>query len=155
MTENDSERPQAPGKDRNEAPIKTIKPSETVVINDTAIPVRAYMHRRHDGCVTIDATAYENPRKLVDWDDVIDQADWLEKGIAEWREYARATGAQNVTLKAQNKLLLEAVDRLTFAAMCRENTMGDPCRLIEVKAELSDAAEHGRALAALVKGGAA
>jgi hypothetical protein len=35
--------------------------------------------------------------------------------------------------------LLRALKRLSFAAMCRDNTMGDPCRLLEVKAELAAA----------------
>lgn len=42
-----------------------------------------------------------------------------------------------------------ALERLSFAAMCRDNTMGDPSRLIEVKAELSAANEQ--AIAAIAK----
>jgi hypothetical protein len=45
--------------------------------------------------------------------------------------------------------LLAALERLSVAAMCRDNTMGDQCRLIEVKAEL--AAANTQAIAALAK----
>jgi hypothetical protein len=41
--------------------------------------------------------------------------------------------------------LLEALTRLEFAAQCRDNTSGDPCRLLAVKAELANAAEQARA----------
>lgn len=40
--------------------------------------------------------------------------------------------------------LLEALARLEFAAQCRDNTMGDPSRLIQVKAELASAARQAR-----------
>lgn len=42
-------------------------------------------------------------------------------------------------LEKQCVALLAALERLSFAAMCRENTAGDPCRLIQVQAELSAA----------------
>lgn len=53
---------------------------------------------------------------------------------------------------------LEALARLSFAAGCRESTMGSPCRLIEVKAELADAAKQAcsilaKAHAVLAKAG--
>lgn len=41
--------------------------------------------------------------------------------------------------------LLEALSRLEFAAQCRDNTSGDPCTLLAVKAELANAAEQARA----------
>lgn len=45
--------------------------------------------------------------------------------------------------------LLAALKRLSLAASCRENTMGDPCRLFEVKAEL--AAANQQAIATIEK----
>lgn len=50
---------------------------------------------------------------------------WLEGRVAE--------------LEEDRDALLAALERLSFAAMCRDNTMGDQCRLIEVKAELAAA----------------
>lgn len=47
--------------------------------------------------------------------------------------------------------LCAALDRLARAAECREYTMGDPCRLIEVKAELEAAAKAARAILAKVR----
>ena len=44
--------------------------------------------------------------------------------------------------------LLEALKALVTAAEHRENTMGDPCRLIEVKANLESAAKAARAVIA-------
>lgn len=54
----------------------------------------------------------------------------------------------------QRDKLLAALKRLSFAAMCRDNTMGDPCRLIEVKAELLAANAQAIAAIAKVEGGA-
>ncbi len=47
-------------------------------------------------------------------------------------------------LEAQRDTLLAALRRLESAAQCRDNTMGDQCRLIEVKAELANAAKNAR-----------
>ena len=41
--------------------------------------------------------------------------------------------------------LLAALERIALAAECRDNTAGDPIRLIAVKAELAAAARHARA----------
>ena len=49
------------------------------------------------------------------------------------------------TIEQQHSQLLEALTRLEFAAQCRDNTLGDPCRLLEVKAELAEAAAQARA----------
>lgn len=57
-------------------------------------------------------------------------------------------------LVKQRDGLLAALERLSFAAMCRDNTMGDPCRLIEVKAELRAANEQANASIASVRGAA-
>ena len=57
-------------------------------------------------------------------------------------------------LEIQRDGLVSALDRLIFAAQCRDNTTGDPCRLIEVKAELAAAAENASNVVASVKGGA-
>lgn len=54
--------------------------------------------------------------------------------------------------KAQDDLLA-VLERLAWAAACRENTMGDPCRLLEVQAELREAAASARETIARVKEG--
>lgn len=65
-------------------------------------------------------------------------------------------GAGLAERKANSRLiaaapdLLAALDRLTFAAECRDNTAGDAARLIQVKAELRSAAEQARAAIAKV-----
>lgn len=56
------------------------------------------------------------------------------------------------TIEQQHNQLLEALTRLEFAAQCRDNTLGDPCRLLQVKAELAAAAEQARAAIAKAKG---
>lgn len=69
--------------------------SDHVTINETEIPVRAYLHRTAGTCVTAavpgSESVYENPRKLVAWEDCSDQVEWLEKGVAEWRYVAIRT----------------------------------------------------------------
>jgi len=57
-------------------------------------------------------------------------------------------------LRLQRYELLTALERLSFAAACRDNTMGDQCRLIEVKAELAAENRHAQEAIANVKGGA-
>lgn len=52
----------------------------------------------------------------------------------------------------QRDELLAALDRLAFAAECRDNTTGDQCRLIEVRAELAAAAANARAVIAAATG---
>lgn len=59
----------------------------------------------------------------------------------------------NASLIAAAPDLMEAIVRLEFAAQCRDNTMGDPCRLIAVKAELAAAAAQARAAIAKATGG--
>ena len=55
---------------------------------------------------------------------------------SDWEmQYERAE-AERDRLKAVNAKLLAALDRLIFAAECRDNTMGDQSRLIDVKASL-------------------
>ena len=61
--------------------------------------------------------------------------------------------AYNARLIAAAPDLMEAIVRLEFAAQCRDNTMGDPCRLIAVKAELAAAAAQARAAIAKATGG--
>lgn len=53
--------------------------------------------------------------------------------------------AEIARLTVENTRLRETLGRLAFAAQCRESTMGDPCRLLEVKAELAAAAKQARA----------
>ena len=66
------------------------------------------------------------------------------------RRSAEETAA-NCRLMAAAPDLLKALTRLEFAAQCRDNTLGDPCRLLDVKAELAAAAEQARA--AIAKAG--
>ena len=51
----------------------------------------------------------------------------------------------NAALIAAAPELLAALSRLTDAAASRENTMGDPIRLLNVQAELRDATTNARA----------
>lgn len=55
-------------------------------------------------------------------------------------------------LVAQRDGLLEALQSLVFAADCRDNTMGGPCRLIEVRAGLASAANRAREVIAKARG---
>ena len=67
---------------------------------------------------------------------------------------ARQFEVGDLTLIAAAPDLLAALERLTFAADCRESTMGDPCGLLAAKAELSAAAKAARvAIAAARNGG--
>ena len=60
----------------------------------------------------------------------------------------------NARLIAASPKLFAALVRLETAARHRNNTMGDPSRLIEVTAELNDAAEEARAvITEVMKGG--
>lgn len=54
-------------------------------------------------------------------------------------ELIEQAAAELRRLHTLNQELLVSLSRLSFAAMCRDNTSGDPCRLIEVKAELQAA----------------
>ena len=63
-----------------------------------------------------------------------------------------SSGYANARLIAAAPELLEALARLEFAAQCRDNTMGDPSRLIQVKAELASAARQARAAIAKATG---
>ena len=64
----------------------------------------------------------------------------------------RAESLANAVLIAQAPALLAALERLCFAAECRDNTMGDPCRLLEVKAALLAASQEARDVIAAAKG---
>jgi hypothetical protein len=68
---------------------------------------------------------------------------------------ARSAYQTACELAKQRDELLSALERLSFAALCRDSAMGDQCRLIEVRAELD--AANAQAIAALgkVKGGTA
>ena len=56
-------------------------------------------------------------------------------------------------LRAAAPDLLEALERLVFAAECRDNTSGDAVRLVEVKTELAAAAKQARIVIAKATGG--
>jgi hypothetical protein len=53
-------------------------------------------------------------------------------------------------LEQQRDALLDAIKRLSFAAACRDNTMGDPIRAMEVRAELMAANKRAREVIANV-----
>ncbi len=73
------------------------------------IAVVAYMHPTHNGCVTVDPTAYQEPRKLVLLNDVIDKIEYLEAGLGEWRTYAVDAGRQLAAARKE-------IERLKAAA---------------------------------------
>lgn len=54
--------------------------------------------------------------------------------------------------KSQRDELLAALQRLSFAAMSRDNTMGDPSALLAAKAELHAANQQARAAIAKATG---
>lgn len=58
-----------------------------------------------------------------------------------------------IELEKQRDNLLAALERLSFAALCRDSTMGDQCRLIEVRAELAAANKQAMEAIAIAKGG--
>lgn len=61
----------------------------------------------------------------------------------------------SATFRRQRDELLAALERLSFAAMCRDSTMGDPCRLIEVRAELAAANKQACVTIDSIRGSAA
>lgn len=64
----------------------------------------------------------------------------------------RATAKATAQLWATASRMLCALKRLELAASNRENTMGDPIRLLDVKAELAAASEVARAVIAKAEG---
>lgn len=79
-------------------------------------------------------------------------ASWSNKKVSPrelWGSVADDREQANASLISSAPDILAALERLSFAAECRDNTMGDPCRLIEVKAEL--AAANRQAIAAITK----
>ena len=80
------------------------------------------------------------PIELADW------ADWFCRNVKDPQDFRWQAMADMATelrlLHGQKQELLDALKQLSFAAMCRDNTMGDPCRLITVKAELASANKY-------------
>lgn len=70
------------------------------------------------------------------------------------REKTAFSERQRISSEAIS-VLMAALERLSFAAECRDNTMGDQCRLIEVKAELAAANKQAVVVISNMKGGAA
>lgn len=68
------------------------------------------------------------------------------------RDIAVCYDKKDAPLVAAAPDLLEACQRIEFAARCRESTQGDPCRLLEVQAELRAAATQARAAIAKAEG---
>jgi hypothetical protein len=60
------------------------------------------------------------------------------------RDYHYLQVLSNAKLIAAAPELLAALRALTTAAEHRDNTMGDPCRLLECKANLESAAKNAR-----------
>lgn len=116
------------------------------------------MSKHTPGPWTIGEVSYKKQR--VDIDSLCSDP---KLGHQEWHGLARAYGSKEMpeegsaTMLANARLiaaapeLLAALTRLEFAAQCRDNTLGDPCRLLEVKAELAEAAAQARA--AIAKAG--
>jgi hypothetical protein len=66
-----------------------------------------------------------------------------------------ATMEANARMFCAATELLAALKRLSFAASCRDNTSGDPIRVMEVRAELAEATLQAAAAIAKAEGGAA
>lgn len=64
---------------------------------------------------------------------------------------AAANPAAMLEFISQYEELLAALKQITDAADCRDNTMGDACRLITVKADLASAAKNAREVIAKVE----
>ena len=103
----------------------------------------------------INRSEYKEARRLLR-----DNGDYAYRWIAQEHghpivEELRVGGAideHDARLIAAAPDLLAALERLSFAAECRDNTMGDACRLIEVKAELASANQQARAAIAKATG---
>lgn len=63
-----------------------------------------------------------------------------DRGVVDQRDRRPA-------MASRDEQLLAALKRLSAAALARDATMGDPCRLLEVRAELADA--NRQAMAAI------
>lgn len=97
--------------------------------------------------------SYDGPLTTEQKDCVVLALDG-ETDIATLEQEARQMRARMQRLEAENAGLVAALDRLIFAAQCRDNTCGDPCRLIEVKAELAAAAGNAQAALSSARGAA-
>lgn len=73
--------------------------------------------------------------------------------ICRFKSYTDAYPSMGeMNLMAAAPELLAALERIALAAECRDNTAGDPSRLIEVKAELAAAAAHAHTIIKKAKG---
>jgi len=79
-------------------------------------------------------------------------ADSREAVVAAWNRRQTVKPSDGSTtavvetvrrLEQENERLRIALRRLVFAGLCRDNTEGDPIRLIEVRTELREAVFHG------------
>ena len=60
-----------------------------------------YLHRTANGCFSVDPLTYERPRELVLRSAAEDRIEYLELGLAEWRELALMREAQVKFLKSE------------------------------------------------------
>jgi hypothetical protein len=84
-----------------------------------------------------------------------DGLDFYDAGVASIRDALTAAykaGRGSAETPKPEPTVIAALERLILAAECRENTMGDPCRLIDVQAELREAAAHARVAVANTRG---
>lgn len=65
------------------------------------------------------------------------------------QDVADKAAAELRRLHAQRDAMLAAIQRLSFAAMSRDNTMGDPSSLLAAKAELQAANKQAIAVIAM------
>ena len=74
-------------------------------------------------------------------------ADYPSPGGPEYK-----AAVANATLIAAAPAMLQALERLSAAALARDNVMGDPCALLAAKAELADANRAACAVIAQARG---
>lgn len=85
----------------------------------------------------------------------VNACDGIDTELLEETKCWAEAGIESATiLRNQSNNLLAALERLSSAALSRDSTIGDQCRLIEVRAELAAANKQAMEAIAIAKGGA-